>query len=71
MSIEAPQNILPPPKFCDITGYEVIPCLIKTKYKDKETGLYYFDKIVFNYVKSLPKPYIDQYLQLRKVTINY
>jgi INO80 complex subunit C len=54
--------MIPAKKYCDITGFE-------TRYKDKNSGLYYYDKFVYKYIQGLTKPVIDEYLKLRKINI--
>ncbi len=41
--------------------------IIKTKYKDSVSGLYFYDKNVSSYIKMLSKPVTEQYLILRGV----
>lgn len=41
----------------------------QTKYKDKSSQLFYADKFVYEYIKKLSKPIIDQYLAIRKINI--
>jgi hypothetical protein len=67
-SIEAgPSTRKAPPKYCDITGYEVKLCAIQTKYKDSVSGLYFYDKNVSSYIKMLSKPVTEQFLMIRGV----
>eukprot|EP00825_Cyclidium_porcatum_P048351 TRINITY_DN8102_c0_g1_i1.p3 TRINITY_DN8102_c0_g1~~TRINITY_DN8102_c0_g1_i1.p3 ORF type:complete len:124 (+),score=22.89 TRINITY_DN8102_c0_g1_i1:199-570(+) len=61
MSIEGPFLLKPAKKYCDITGFE-------TNYKDRNTGLYYHDKYIYNYIKNLSRPAIEQFLSIRKIT---
>lgn len=51
---------MPRKKYCDVTGHS-------TNYKDKESGLFFLDLTVFQYLKTVPKTSKDQYLQLRGV----
>ena len=64
-SIDAAPSMQKAPKYCDITGYEVIFELWKTKYKDGVSGMYFYDKTVNNYIKMLSKPIYEQFLILR------
>lgn len=58
--LDAPPRVIPRKKYCDITGFA-------TNYKDKETGMFFADKTVHQYLKTVPKTVKDQYLSLRGV----
>lgn len=62
MSIEMGKSLVPAQKYCEITGFP-------TRYKDKSTQMFFADKYVYQYLRSLNKPMQDQYLALRRVNL--
>jgi len=59
-SIEAPPSLLPPKKYCDITGLEA-------PYTDPATGLRYHDKSVYELIRGLSMAAARDYLAARGV----
>ncbi|KAI0079153.1 hypothetical protein K474DRAFT_1659448 [Panus rudis PR-1116 ss-1] len=59
-SIEAPPSVLPPRRFCDITGLE-------GPYTDPATGLRYHDKSIYEIIKGLSTSAAKDYLSARGV----
>ncbi|KDQ55483.1 hypothetical protein JAAARDRAFT_159498 [Jaapia argillacea MUCL 33604] len=59
-SIEAPPSVLPPRRYCDITGLEA-------PYTEPITGLRYHDKSVYELIKSLSSSAAKDYLAARGV----
>ncbi|KIO24726.1 hypothetical protein M407DRAFT_244335 [Tulasnella calospora MUT 4182] len=57
-TIEAPPSLIPPTRFCDITGLEA-------PYTDPLTGLRYHDKDVFAHIRTLKPSAVQAYLSLR------
>ena len=57
-ALDAGPSTSKPPKYCDFTGF---PC----SYKDKKTGLRYYDKLIFEIVESISEPIKNQYLSMR------
>ncbi|CAL1710762.1 unnamed protein product [Somion occarium] len=59
-SIEAPPSVLPPGRYCDITGLE-------GPYTDPATGLRYHDKSIYELIKGLSATAAKDYLAARGV----
>ncbi|PCH37114.1 hypothetical protein WOLCODRAFT_134465 [Wolfiporia cocos MD-104 SS10] len=59
-SIEAPPSVLPPRRYCDITGLE-------GPYTDPATGLRYHDKSIYELIKGLSSTAAKDYLVARGV----
>lgn len=65
-SVEAPPSVKPPIKYCDITGYPVLPFLMQSKYRDPASDLIFYDRAVSSYIKLLNKPTIENFLSIRR-----
>ncbi|KAK7689430.1 hypothetical protein QCA50_007222 [Cerrena zonata] len=59
-SIEAPPSVLPPGRYCDITGLE-------GPYTDPATGLRFHDKSIYELIKNLSTTAAKDYLAARGV----
>ncbi|KAG8897098.1 chromatin-remodeling complex subunit ies6 [Tulasnella sp. 403] len=57
-SIEAPPSLIPPKRYCDITGLEA-------SYTDPQTGLRYHDRNIFAHIRTLKPAAVQSYLALR------
>ena len=57
--VDAGPSSLPKKRYCDITGFE-------TNYCDKESGLYFENLAIYQYMKTMPKSVKDQLLAMRK-----
>jgi len=57
-SLEAPPSLIPPKRYCDITGLEA-------PYTDPQTGLRYHDKNIFAYIRTLKPAMVQSFLMLR------
>lgn len=58
VNIEAPPSVLPPKKYCDITGYEA-------PYTDPGTRLRYASAPLFPLIRSLPNETVQAFLAVR------
>ncbi|CED85635.1 Uncharacterized conserved protein [Phaffia rhodozyma] len=57
-TLHPPPSLLPPKKYCDITGLEA-------PYTDPKTALQYHSKEVYEIIKTLPRGADQQYLEIR------
>lgn len=58
-TIECPPSLLPPAKYCDITG-------LNADYTDPRTRLRYNSMQVYDVIKSLQPSSVQQFLAIRK-----
>mmetsp|Transcript_32077 Transcript_32077/g.73544 ORF Transcript_32077/g.73544 Transcript_32077/m.73544 type:complete len:139 (+) Transcript_32077:3-419(+) len=61
-NIEAPPSLLPPKKYCDITGHEA-------KYCDPQTKLRYCSADLFQYIRGLSDHNVTEYLGVRNAAV--
>jgi INO80 complex subunit C len=56
--MDAPVSVSPRKRYCDITGF-------KTNYKDAESGMYFKDSGVLQYLRTLNKAVKEYYVKMR------
>ncbi|KNE60770.1 hypothetical protein AMAG_06128 [Allomyces macrogynus ATCC 38327] len=61
-SIRAAPSVRPNRKYCDVTG-------LPANYTDPVSGLHYYDKEVYQYIKGLSSGALQQYMRLRNKSI--
>mmetsp|Transcript_49332 Transcript_49332/g.117371 ORF Transcript_49332/g.117371 Transcript_49332/m.117371 type:complete len:205 (+) Transcript_49332:88-702(+) len=61
--IEAPPSLLPPKKYCDLTGLEA-------KFTDPKTRLRYFSASEFAQVRTLGDHSVEEFLKFRNANVN-
>ncbi|KAI9136917.1 YL1 nuclear protein C-terminal domain-containing protein, partial [Paraphysoderma sedebokerense] len=60
--IVSPPSLIPPKKYCDITGLEA-------PYTDPKTGLRYHNAEVYKFIKTLSTHTVQEYLGLRGAAV--
>ncbi|KNE64209.1 hypothetical protein AMAG_09252 [Allomyces macrogynus ATCC 38327] len=61
-SIRTAPSVRPNRKYCDVTG-------LPANYTDPVSGLHYYDKEVYQYIKGLSSGALQQYMRLRNKSI--
>jgi INO80 complex subunit C len=61
-TIEAPYSLLPPKKFCDVSGFAA-------KYTEPHTKLRYASTVEFNLIRGLSDQAVQELLAIRKANI--
>jgi len=62
VNIEAPPSLLPPKKYCDVSG-------LIAPYTDPKTKLRYSNAEMYRVIRQMTEETINKYLELRKAAI--